>query len=182
MAAVMTAAMMVAMMMPSLIPTLWRHYRHLRAMQTPRGIQHITLFAAGYATVWAVIGLALFAMSTEMPPLAPWSFGAVLLGVGAMQRSRWKAMRLLRCRQTCVTGSGWRGGCWLGGACALSCAAPMAVLFAGGLMDERLMLLITAAITAERVAPGGVRIARLTGASALVVGLLLCVRSAIPVG
>jgi predicted metal-binding integral membrane protein DUF2182 len=59
----------------------------------------------------------------------------------------------------------------------LSCAAPMAVLFVAGLMDPRMMVVITAAITAERVAPGGARIARVTGALALVVGLAICVRA-----
>ena len=53
----------------------------------------------------------------------------------------------------------------------------MAVLFVGGLMDARTMLVITVAITAERVAPAGVRIARLTGTLALVVGLAVCARA-----
>lgn len=54
----------------------------------------------------------------------------------------------------------------------------MAILFVAGLMDLRMMLAITAAITAERVAPAGVRVARLTGALALIVGLMICVRAA----
>jgi len=53
----------------------------------------------------------------------------------------------------------------------------MAVLLVAGLMDARVMVMITAAITAERVAPAGARIARLTGALALVAGLVMCVRA-----
>lgn len=173
--------MMIAMMAPSLIPSLWRHHRHLRAMRMPRALELSTRFAAGYLMVWAVIGLAMFAMSSNLPPFGPWSSGAVLLIVGVVQRSRWKTQRLLRCQETCVTAPGWRGGCQFGVACALTCAAPMAVLLVAGLMDVPMMLLITTAITAERVTPGGVRIARLTGAAAMIVGLLLCVRIAIPV-
>ena len=69
----------------------------------------------------------------------------------------------------------WLRGCRLGVDCCLSCAAPVAVLYVAGLMDVGMMMLITAAITAERVAPGGARIARLTGGVALMAGLLMCV-------
>ncbi len=191
--ALTTVAMMVAMMLPSLAPTLWRYHRHVRAVRLPRAGQRTTLFAVGYASVWTTIGVALFAMSAELspmglasptdPPFAPWA-GAVVLCVGALQRSRWKEKQLLRCRQACVTARAiptnvmmaWRDGCRLGVDCGLSCAAPMAVLFIAGLMDARMMLVITAAITAERVSPAGARIARLTGALALVAGLVMCVR------
>lgn len=193
MTALTTVAMMVAMMLPSLAPTLWRYHRHLRAVRLPRAGQRTTLFAVGYASVWTTIGVALFAMSAELspmglasptdPPFAPWA-GAVVLCVGALQRSRWKEKQLLRCRQACVTARAiptnvmmaWRDGCRLGVDCGLSCAAPMAVLFIARLMDARMMLVITAAITAERVSPAGARIARLTGALALVAGLVMCVR------
>jgi predicted metal-binding membrane protein len=53
----------------------------------------------------------------------------------------------------------------------------MVVLLVAGLTDTRMMVVITAAITAERVAPAGARIARLTGALALVAGLVMCVRT-----
>lgn len=183
MTALVTVAMMVAMMLPSVAPTLWRHHRHLRGVQVSRAAQRTTLFAAGYASVWTVFGLALVALSAE--PFAPWAAGAVVLFGGALQRSRWKAKHLLRCRQACATAcavppsvmAAWRDGCRLGVDCGLSCAAPMAVLLVAGLMDARMMAAITAAITAERVAPGGVRIARLTGALALVAGLVMCARA-----
>jgi len=184
MAALTSVAMMLAMMLPSFAPSLWRHHRHLRAMRTPSAALHITLFAAGYLTIWVTVAYALFALSGALPPLAPWSLGAAIAGAGAVQRSRWKAKQLARCRKSCVRAPGWRAGRSLGISCALSCAPPMTVLFVAGLMDLRMMLLITTAITAERVAPSGVRIARLTGAAALVAGLLVCVgacvRIAIP--
>jgi predicted metal-binding membrane protein len=52
----------------------------------------------------------------------------------------------------------------------------MALLLVAGLTDARMMVVITAAITAERVAPGGARVARLTGALAVVAGLVMCMR------
>jgi predicted metal-binding membrane protein len=181
--ALMSVAMMVAMMLPSIAPTLWRHHRHLRTMRTPRANQRTALFAAGYASVWTVIGLGLCAMSAEAP-FAPWAAGVVVLFGGVVQRSRWKAERLLRCRDACVTHAAvsrnvvtaWRDGCRLGIECGQSCAAPMAILVVAGLMDTHVMLAVTAAITAERVAPAGARVARMTGALALIAGLVMCVR------
>jgi predicted metal-binding membrane protein len=67
----------------------------------------------------------------------------------------------------------WRRGFEFGVDCALSCAGPMAVLCVAGLMDMRMMLVITLAITAERVASAGPRIARLTGVAALIVGSVM---------
>jgi predicted metal-binding membrane protein len=194
MTALMTAAMMVAMMLPSVAPTLWRYHGHLRATRVPRAGQRATLFAVGYASVWTTISLALVAMSAELspmgmaspadPPFARWA-GPVVLCVGALQRSRWKAKQLLRCRPDCVTArpaarsvtTALREGCRLGVDCGLSCAAPMVGLLAMGLMDTRMMAVITAAITAERVAPGGARIARMTGALALAAGVVMCARA-----
>jgi predicted metal-binding membrane protein len=159
----------------------------------PRAGQCTTLFAVGYVCVWTTIALALFAMSAELspmrmaspiePPFTPWVAGVVMLGAGVLQRSRWKANQLLRCRTACLAAQpiarnrmvAWRDGCRLGVDCALSCAAPMAVLFVAGLMDPRMMVMITVAITAERVMPAGHRVARLTGAVALVAGSLICV-------
>ena len=194
MMALTTAAMMVAMMLPSIAPVLWRYRRHLRAAQATNADAQTMIVAAGYVTVWASVGLGLFAMSTALSPMGMPSMGPsvsrlteglVLLCVGAVQRSGWKANQLVRCRDACgrVRPNGhrvlavWSDGCRLGIDCCLSCAAPMAFLFVAGLMDVRAMLAITVAITAERVAPSGQRIARWTGVLALVAGVLICVRA-----
>lgn len=179
--AMMTVAMMVAMMLPSFAPTLWRRHRHLRAMRVPRAARQTTLFAAGYLGVWTAMGVALAALPAFA--LSPWATAGVVLCAGALQCSRWKAKQLHRCRDACTSVQAesrnvmisWLRGCRLGVDCCLSCAAPMAVLYVAGLMDVGMMMLITAAITAERVAPGGARIARLTGGVALMAGLLMCV-------
>ncbi|MFL5615005.1 MAG: DUF2182 domain-containing protein [Gemmatimonadaceae bacterium] len=178
----MTVAMMVAMMLPSVAPTLWHHYFHLRANGSPRPWQNTSLFAVGYASVWSAIGLVLFAIDTVLPPVTPLALGIALLCAGALQVSRWKGRQLLRCRPTCATTArstvrtAWQNGCRLGVACSLSCAAPMVVLLAAGLMDTRVMLLVATVITAERLAPAGGHIARLSGTLALIAGSSMVAR------
>lgn len=182
-AALMTAVMMAAMMLPSLAPTLWCYHRDLRAVRTSRAGERTVLFAGGYASVWTVVGLLLFAMSAAASPLESLSLasGAIVLAAGALQRSAWKARQLSRCRHPRVRApvpapvtTAWREGCLLGVDCAVSCAAPMAVLLVAGLMNTHMMVIVTAAITAERVMPAGARVARLTGAIALVGGVVMC--------
>jgi predicted metal-binding membrane protein len=85
--ALMTVAMMVAMMLPSIAPSLWRYHRALRAMRLARAGERTMLFAMGYASVWSVIALALFAMSTAISPFGPCATGAVVLCAGALQFS-----------------------------------------------------------------------------------------------
>ncbi|HKN64646.1 MAG TPA: DUF2182 domain-containing protein, partial [Gemmatimonadaceae bacterium] len=65
-------------------------------------------------------------------------------------------------------------GCRFGLRCTSSCAAFMMVLLVAGLMNTTIMLLVTAAITAERLVPAGARIARVTGALTIVVGAIIC--------
>jgi predicted metal-binding membrane protein len=95
---------------------------------------------------------------------------------GAFQCSAWKARHLARCRQSSWPGdaaAAWRAGLHLGLHCNYCCAGLTSILVAVGIMDLRAMVLITAAITAERLAPDGVRIARVTGMVAVVVGCVL---------
>ena len=54
----------------------------------------------------------------------------------------------------------------------------MVLLLVIGVMDLRAMALVTAAVTAERLAPAGERIARAIGAAIVGTGLLLVVRAA----
>ena len=190
----MVVAMMVAMMLPSIAPTLWRYYRSVAAARAPRALVWTILAGVGYVSVWTMIGLALFALTATVPttgmtsPMdapAPWAVGAVVFCAGALQRTRWKARHLARCREaytaaTAVPGSivaAWRVGVRLGLHCAMSCAAPTAVLFVAGMTDGRAMAAITVVITAERLAPAGARVARFTGALALGAGFIVCVRA-----
>jgi predicted metal-binding membrane protein len=110
----------------------------------------------------------------------------VLIG-GALQFSTWKAHRLACCRAVpvCCDGplanarSAWRQGTRLGVHCVHCCFGLTMVLLVIGVMDLRAMAVLTAAISAERLAPAGQRVARVTGAAMLAVGVVLIARAAV---
>jgi predicted metal-binding membrane protein len=54
----------------------------------------------------------------------------------------------------------------------------MAVLLVIGVMDLRAMAVVAAAITAERLAPAGARVARVIGVAVVGAGLILIARAA----
>ena len=70
----------------------------------------------------------------------------------------------------------WREGMRFGLNCSLNCANLTAILLVLGVMDLRAMALMTVAITAERLAPAGERVAQVTGAAVIVAGFLLITR------
>jgi predicted metal-binding membrane protein len=118
----------------------------------------------------------------------PVAVGVVVLIAGVIQFTTWKAHRLAFCgkrpRRSGVSAAdaetAWRHGLHLGIDCAQCCAGLMAIPLVLGMMDLRVMAAVTAAITAERLAPAGVRVARVTGVVIVGVGLLLIVRAAVP--
>ena len=192
----MWVVMMAAMMLPSLVPML-RRYRE--AVDREAGIRLgplTALVGVGYFSVWTVIGMAAFplsiapaALGMRQPALAraaPIAGGVVVLVAGALQFSAWKTRQLACCRESpgrdrtlpADAGTAWRHGLRLGLHCGQSCAGPMAILFVVGVMDLRAMAGVTAAITLERVAPAGERIARAIGVVFVGAGLFLIARAA----
>jgi predicted metal-binding membrane protein len=187
----MWLVMMVAMMLPSLTPTLWRYGVALGTPSRVRAAWLTALVGVGYFVVWAVIGmivfpsgLALATIAAEQPALArgvPTVAGAAVLIAGVVQHTDWKARHLAFCREvpgrhlTPVAGSGaaWRHGLCLGCHCVRSCVGLTTVMLALGVMDLRVMALVAAAITAERLAPHGERVTRVVGAVVVGAGLLL---------
>lgn len=186
----MWTVMMVAMMLPSLVPMLHRYRRAVRATDARLGV--LTVVAgAGYFFVWTVLGAAVFplgaawtAMEMHLPVLAravPMAAGAVVLIAGALQFSAWKARHLACCRGShacraaspATIASAWRHGLHLGLHCCHCCAGLTAILLVLGVMDLRAMAIVTAAITAERVAPAGQRVAQAIGAVAVGAGMVL---------
>jgi predicted metal-binding membrane protein len=65
----------------------------------------------------------------------------------------------------------------LGLDCSPCCANLMVILLVIGVMDLRAMALVTAAITAERLAPAGERVARAIGALTIGAGAILVARA-----
>jgi predicted metal-binding membrane protein len=192
----MWVVMMVAMMLPSLVPML-RRYRQAVGRTGATRLGPLTAIAgAGYFFVWTVFGTAVFPLGValaevemQQPALAravPIGVGVVVLIAGALQFSAWKARHLARCREAPGRGRtlpadaprAWRHGMRLGLHCSNCCAGPMAILLVMGVMDLHAMAVVAAAITSERLAPAGERVARTIGAVVVGAGLFLIARAA----
>jgi predicted metal-binding membrane protein len=77
-----------------------------------------------------------------------------------------------------TAGTAWRHGLRLGLHCSYCCVGLTAILLVIGVMDLRVMAAVTTAITVERLAPAGERVARAIGAVVVAAGLLLIARAA----
>jgi len=192
----MWIAMMVAMMLPSLLPMLRRYRTAVGGPAEPRLGRLTALVGGGYFFVWTLLGVAAFPLGVALaeaemrqPALSravPVAVGVVVLLAGLLQLTRWKARHLTCCRDMpgrghplpAGTGTAWRHGVRLGIHCAYCCAGLMTILLVVGIMDLRAMAVVTAAITVERLAPAGERVARATGAVVVAAGLLLIARAA----
>src|SRR6184192_3214782 len=135
------------------------------------------------------LGVALAAIEMRQPALAgaaPIAVGVVVLIAGALQFTAWKVRHLACCRAApergrllpADAGTAWRYGLRLGVHCSCCCFGLMAILLVICVMDLRAMAIVAAAIAVERLAPGGERIARVTGAVAIGAGLFLIAQAA----
>src|SRR2546429_7090486 len=173
----MWIVMMVAMVLPSCVRALWR-YR-----QAGLG-QLTTLVGVGYFVVWTVFGMVAYLLGLALPRTAPIAVGAIVLLAGSLQFTAWKDRHLACCREAgrdgvpADAGTAWRHGLSLGLHCSQCCVGLMAILLVIGVMNVLAMTVVAAAITVERLAPAGERVARATGAVALGAGLFLIARAA----
>jgi predicted metal-binding membrane protein len=193
----MWVVMMVAMMLPSLIPMLCRY--RLAVGRTSETNQNglTTLVGAGYFFVWSVFGIAVFPLGIALATIemqhqalaraVPIAIGIVIVIAGALQFTAWKARHLACCREepgggpsvTADASAAWRYGLRVGLHCGQCCTNLMAILLVSGMMDLRVMAVVTAAITFERLASGE-RASRAIGAVIVGAGLLLMARAAGP--
>ena len=185
----MWVAMMAAMTLPSLVPVLWRYRARV-------GSTNAALVGVGYLCVWTVLGTIVFPLGVALAELrmrlpafarvAPIVVGAAVLLAGMLQLTPWKAHHLALCRDAAGSGctlpfdpgAAWRHGLQLGAHCSRSCAGLMVVMLVLGVMDVRVMAAVTTAITAERLAPGGARVARAVGMIVVATGLVQLARAA----
>src|SRR5262245_20525956 len=135
------------------------------------------------------LGVALAAVAMQLPALAravPVAAGLIVLTAGVFQFTAWKAHHLACCRASpgrgrplpADAGTAWRYGLRLGLHCSLCCAGPTAILLVIGVMDLPAMVVVAAAITVERIAPAGERVARAIGIIAIGAALFLIARAA----
>jgi len=195
----MWIVMMVAMMTPALVPMLLLDRAAARGGTTGVSARQLrvrtALVAAGYFATWTAfgaaaypVGVALAAAEMRWPALShavPLGMGVVLVVAGALQFTPWKARHLARCREadaSCAPAAGaraaWSHGLVLGVRCVRCCLGLMLALLALGVMDLALMTVVALAITAERVLPRPVPVARVTGVVALVAGAVWLARAA----
>lgn len=139
------------------------------------------------------VGATLAEIEMQRPALArvvPIAVGVIVVIAGTLQFSAWKVHHLACCRETsqrvrCLpadAATAWRHGLRLGLHCTYSCAALTTILLVIGVMDLRVMALVTVAITAERLASNSKRVARAIGVVVVGVGLLLMARAAAGLG
>ena len=192
----MWLVMMVAMMLPSLVPMLQRYRQAVGNAGATRLGWLTALVGVGYFVVWTAFGMAAFplgaalaAVEMQQPALAhavPVAVGAVVLLAGALQFTAWKAHHLACCRAApgcgrmvpADAGTALQYGLRIGLHCGYCCANLTAILLVIGVMDLRAMAVVAAAITAERLAPAGERVARAIGAVVVAAGLFLIAQAA----
>lgn len=197
----MWSLMMAAMILPSLLPRLWSDRRAIRRAGESGAVILTAIAGGAYLLVWALLGVAVFLLGAAImvviarhpgvAPAVPATVAALVLASGALQLSRWKARHLALCRESCshqALGRGhhfsarllmaWLRGLRLGLHCAQCCAGLTTALLVTGMMDLPVMFAVTLAITLERLAPAGERVARAIGLTVIGGGLLLSFRAA----
>lgn len=182
--------MMLAMMLPSLAPMLLGYRRCIRATNRRRLGVLTGVCGAAYFFVWAAFGAVAYALGVilaqaEMhwPALAravPLLVGVALLLAGCIQLTPWKSRQLVLCRLA-PAGVGpaagrvrhaWGHGVHLGVRCALCCSGFMITLLVVGAMNLRAMVILAAALTAERLVSRSAIVARAAGVAIVLAGAL----------
>jgi predicted metal-binding membrane protein len=179
---VMWAVMMVAMMLPSATPVVLLFV----ALERRRGrVGRTAAFVAGYLVLWSGFSAAAAALQWALQRAAITDaaaptlglFGAALVGAaGLYQLTPLKRACLAYCRSPVDALAGhWRpgrGGAFVMGArhglyCLGCCWLLMALLFVTGVMNLLWVALLALVVLAEKLAPGGARLARWSGVALL---------------
>jgi predicted metal-binding membrane protein len=130
--------MMAAMMLPSAVPAIARRVRdHDGALAAP-------LFAGSYAGIWALVGLAVYALYQPPGDLAA---DALIVAGGMYELSSVKLEYRRRCRER------MRSGVRFGLACVGSSAGLMLILAGAGPMSAAWMAAIALAVLAQKLLP-----------------------------
>ena len=164
----MWSVMTVAMMLPSLVLMLARYRDGLRAAGEMSLGLLTAVAGAGYLAVWTAVGLAIYPAGMVLADIAmrepalsravPIVTAVIVVIATALQFTGWKAQQVACCREASArvrilptrAGTAWRHGVRLGVQCLRCCANLMAILLVLGVMDLRVMAVVTAAITLER--------------------------------
>src|SRR5215472_10814152 len=129
--------MMAAMMLPGAAPAV------LRRAQAG-GVRAVPLFVVSYLAVWALVGVAVYALYR---PHGPAAAGAVAIAAGVYELTPLKRHFRRRCRESVRSGFGF-GLCCVGSSIGL-----MVLLVALGVMSVAWMAVITVLALAQKLAP-----------------------------
>jgi len=174
------ALMMAAMMLPSVTPFASLYSRMLREGRGRR----LTMFASGYLMVWALAALPAYGLAWLADRLVGGHQAAatglavvIFAACGVYQLTPLKDRCLARCRSPLgfVFKLGtFRGrtrdlrvGLYHGAFCLACCWALMALLVAFGLMNVIAMVVLAAAVLAEKAWAWGPQFSRVLGIGAL---------------
>jgi len=129
-------AMMAAMMLPGAVPAVLRHAHASGRMGAAPS------FVGSYLAVWALVGLAVYALYRPHGFLAA---GAVVIAAGAYELTPAKRRFRRACREG--AGSGFR----FGACCVCSSIGLMAMLVALGVMSLTWMVVIAVLVVAQKL-------------------------------
>lgn len=163
--------MVVAMMGAVTVPRI----RHVAQCCLGRArVRAIAQTSAGVLLAWSAVGIPVLALVAVAPAIdargTPLAFAGVWLVAAAWQVTPWKITALRRCHRTRVPRGMAAGparvaaGAAYGGWCAASCGPAMAAMALTG-HPMAMMALLTAGLTAERLAHRPHRVARRVAAA-----------------
>jgi len=130
--------MMAAMMLPGAAPAV------LRRARDTGGVRAVPLFVGSYLAVWALAGIAVYALYRPHGPVAA---AVVVIAAGVYELTPLKGYFRRRCRE------GARSGFGFGLCCAGSSIGLMAMLVALGVMSVTWMLVIAIVVLAQKLLP-----------------------------
>jgi predicted metal-binding membrane protein len=131
------AVMMAAMMLPGAAPAVVRRAQ-------AGGVLAVPLFVGSYLAVWALVGVAVYALYRPHGAVAA---GAVAIAAGVYELTPLKRYFRQRCRESVRSGLGF-GLCCVGSSIGL-----MVLLVALGVMSITWMVVITVLVLAQKLLP-----------------------------
>ena len=182
--------MMAAMMLPSAAPMVLLHHAGTRGEAALGRVARSAVFVLGYLVVWAAIGIAVWLgglVAEALLPMdaRPYAVALVLAAAGAYQLTPLKHA----CLRACRTPADFLVTHWYGGRlgtlrlglahgvyCVGCCVALMAVFVGAGAMGLAWAVAIAAIVFAEKLFPGGILVARLTGGLLIVAAAAVALR------
>jgi predicted metal-binding membrane protein len=131
-------SMMAAMMLPGAAPAV------IRRAHASGGVRAVPLFVGSYLAVWALVGVAVYALYR---PHGPFAAGAVAIAAGVYELTPLKQRFRRRCRDSVRTGFGF------GIYCVGSSIGLMVLLVALGIMSVAWMSVVTVLVVAQKMLP-----------------------------